>query len=139
MSLPQPATNPDYPKRVRSPRRRKVKRPRLLSREAQLRLLGWEMTGRLGVNLMISLIALSTLVRLLPYYHTQRQVLREVEGSVVIAKQQTERLRADFSRYFDPIQTHQITQETGVPESDQHIPIVLVDSLAPQTTPSAEE
>ncbi|MGF1524386.1 MAG: hypothetical protein ACFBSF_18860 [Leptolyngbyaceae cyanobacterium] len=139
MSLPQPAANPERPRRLRSPRRRKVKRQRALSREAQLRLLGWEMTGRLAVNLLISLIALSTLVRLIPYYQTQRQVLREVEGSVVIAKQQTERLRADFSRYFDPIQTHQITQETGVPESDQHIPIVLVDPLSTQATPDADE
>ena len=97
------------------------------------------MTGRVTVNLAISLVALSTLVRLIPYYQTQRQVLREVEDSVVTAKEQTERLRADFSRYFDPSQTSQITQETGVPESEQHIPIVLVDPLAPQTSSSAEE
>ena len=97
------------------------------------------MTGRLAVNCTISLIALSTLIRLIPYYQTQRQVLHGVEDSVVTAKQQTERLRADFGRYFDPSQANQITQETGVPESDQHIPIVLVDPLTPSSTPITDE
>ena len=139
MSLPQPVPDPTVARRSRSRRRRRVRCKRPLSREAQLRALGWEMTGRLALNLVLTLVALSTLVRLIPYYRTQRQVLREVESSVITAKQQTDRLRADFSRYFDPTQTNQITQETGVPESDQHIPIVLVDPLSPQTNSSADE
>ncbi|MEM9006392.1 MAG: hypothetical protein AAGE59_23050 [Cyanobacteria bacterium P01_F01_bin.86] len=138
MSLPRPVSKPAAPRRSRS-RRRQIKRRRPLSREAQLRALGWEMTGRLTLNLILTLVALSTLVRLIPYYQTQRQVLHEVEGSVVTEKAQTDRLRADFGRYFDPTQTNQITQETGIPKSDQHIPIVLVDPLSPQSGSSADE
>ena len=95
------------------------------------------MTGRLTVNVAMSLVALATLVRLIPYYQTQRQVLHDMETSVETATRETKRLRADFSRYFDPTQTSQIIQESGARQSEQHIPIVLVDPLSPpaESTP----
>jgi len=137
MSLPQPIFDVEPSKRLRSLRQKRYEHRKRALRTARFRALGWEMTGRLAVNLTLSLVALSALVRLIPYYQTQRQVLREVEDSVAAAKTQNQRLRADFSRYFDPAQTSQVLQENGARESKRHIPIVWVDAL-PESTESPD-
>jgi len=134
MSVPQPISDRVTPdERGRSLRRQQVRRRQHRSRAARLRSLGWEMTGRLTVNLALSLVAISTLARLVPYYQSQRQVLQEMESSVAAAEQRNQQLRADFTRYFDPSKTSQVVQENGVLESNEYIPIVLVDPLAPPT------
>lgn len=117
----------------------KNKQRRQMSRAARLRAHSWEVAGRLAVNLMISSVALATLVRLIPYYQVQRQVLREVETAVAATEKETKLLRADFSRYFDPTQASQIIQESGARQSEQHIPVVLVDPLSQETDIEAGE
>lgn len=131
MSLPQPMPTSAPSRRRRSPKRPQPKPQRRFSRQTQLRSLSWELTGRLTINLALSLVALSTLMRLIPYYQTQRQVLGQVEASVTNSKAQTDQLRADFNRYFDPAHPNQAISGAGLAESDQHIPIVWVDPLAP--------
>ncbi|NER82007.1 MAG: hypothetical protein F6K42_21090 [Leptolyngbya sp. SIO1D8] len=138
MSLPQPVSDVAPASQGRSLKRPAPKYHKRVSKSAQLRALGWEITGRLTVNLAVSLVAIATLVRLFPYYQTQRQVLHEMEASVKTATEDTKRLRADFSRYFDPTQTSQMIQEIGARESEQHIPIVLIDPLSPQANPEQE-
>lgn len=128
----QPAKAIDS-RQLRSPKRAPSKRYGKTSKRAQFQSLGWEMAGRLTVNLALSLVALVTLMRMIPYYQRQRQVLQEVETAVETANQETMRLRTDFSRYFDPAQTSQIIEKNNVHQSGQHLPVVLVDSLAPQS------
>lgn len=125
--------------RVRPLRQPSSKYFRRSPRSAQVRALGWEMAGRLTVNMCVSLVAVATLFRLVPYYQNQRQLLNEVEASVDTAEQQTHRLRADFNRHFDSTQTQQMIQENSAYHSEQHVPIVLVDPLAPSTTAGAGE
>lgn len=137
MALPQPSFDVEPSERLLSLRQQRHHRRQRSARAAQCRALGWEMTGRLAVNLSLSLVALSALVRLIPYYQTQRQVLQEVEASVETAQVQNQHLRSDFTRYFDPAQTSQVMQENGVRNSERHIPIVWVDPLS--TPPSAAE
>ena len=84
------------------------------------------------VNSVVSLVALMTFARLLPYYQSQHQALHEVETSLDVAEEQTKRLRADFSRSFDPTQTSQVMQENAAYHSEQLVPIVLVDPLSLQ-------
>ena len=138
MPLPQPSFNVEPSERVRSLRKKRDQRQRRSIRSARFRAVGWEMTGRLAVNLGLSLVALSALVRLVPYHHTQLQVLHEVETSVESMRSQNQRLLEDFSRSFDPAQTSQVLQENGARESEQHIPIVWVDALPPEAEAESE-
>lgn len=133
MSIPQPIFDVEPSERLRSLRQKRYEHRKRAARSARFQALGWEMTGRLAVNLALTLVALSALVRLLPYYQTQRQVLREVETSVTAAQAQNRRLLTDFVRYFDPAQTSQLLQENGARESDRHVPVVWVDSLPSET------
>ena len=119
MSLPQPTLDVEPSERVRSLRKKRDQRQRRSIRSARFRAVGWEMTGRLAVNLGLSLVALSALVRLVPYHQTQLQVLHEVETSVESMRSQNQRLFEDFSRSFDPAQTSQVLQENGARESDR--------------------
>ncbi|MGD1940051.1 MAG: hypothetical protein ACFB0G_01945 [Leptolyngbyaceae cyanobacterium] len=138
MPLPQPSFNVEPSERVRSLRKQREQRQRRSIRAARFRAVGWEMTGRLAVNLGLSLVALSALVRLVPYHHTQLQVLHEVETSVESLRSQNQRLLEDFSRSFDPAQPSQVLQENGARESEQHIPIVWVDALPPEAEAESE-
>jgi hypothetical protein len=142
MSVPDPGFEVEPSERLLSLRQKRHEQRMRLTRSARFRALGWEMTSRLTVNLGLTLLALSTLVRLIPYYQTQRQVLREVEQSVETAQTQNQRLRSEFSRYFDPAQTSQVLQENGARESARHVPVVWVDAMPkpapnePETTPA---
>lgn len=133
MSLPQPA----HVSAISQPRvgrsRAIAPRRRRLTRQHRHRALAWEVTGRLAVNLGLSLVALSAVAKLVPYHQAQRQALRDLNASVEQAEIQTSRLKAEFSRYFDPAQTSHIIQEQGGRESEKHIPIVWVDRLSRDT------
>ncbi|MEM0981530.1 MAG: hypothetical protein AAGH78_14800 [Cyanobacteria bacterium P01_H01_bin.58] len=138
-----PASQP-LPKIATAGRSRPAQRrsPKLRQRsphQAQLRGLGYEMLGRLGVNLILSLVALSALARLLPYHWSQRQALHEAETLVTAAESHTQQLQAEFSRYFDPAQANRMMRENGVRESADHIPIVWVDPTVTQSADASSE
>lgn len=132
MVAPQPFFDAEPSKRLRSLRQKRQKQRQMMARSARYRALGWEMTGRLAVNLSIMLMALSALMRLIPYFQTQQHVLRETEEAVQRDQAQNKRLRSDFTRYFDPAQPSQAMQENGARKSGEHIPIVWVDPLESQ-------
>lgn len=138
MALPQPSLDVEPSEKVRSLRRKRQQQHQRALQTARLRAFGWELTGRLTVNLTITLVSLAALVKLVPYHHTQRQVLHELEASVETLQAHNQRLRSDFSRYFDPAQTSQVLQENGARESAQHVPIVWVDEM-PQTAAAQAE
>lgn len=127
MSLPQPSFDVEPSEKVLSLRQKRQQQHQRSLRTARFRALGWELTGRLGVNLTLTLVALAALVKLIPYHQTQRQVLHELDASVSTLKAYNSRLRSDFARYFDPAQTSQVLQENGARESAQHVPIIWVD------------
>jgi hypothetical protein len=66
---------------------------------------------KVGVNLGVSIVALSTLVHLLPYRSTQTQKLQEVQGEVQRTEMRVGQLQADFGRNFDTNQVKSILQE----------------------------
>ncbi len=132
MSLPQPTLDVEPSEKVLSLRRQRQQQYQRSLRSARFRATGWELTGRLTVNLMLTLVALAALAKLIPYYQTQRQVLQELEASIGTLQVHNQRLRSDFIRYFDPAQTSQVLQENGARESAQHIPIVWVDQIPNQ-------
>ena len=138
MSLPQPTLDVEPSEKVRSLRRKRQQQHQRALQTVRLRAFGWELTGRLTINLTITLVSLAALVKLVPYHQTQRQVLHELEASVATLQAHNQRLRNDFTRYFDPAQTSQVLQENGARESAQHVPIVWVDKMPPTAAAQAE-
>lgn len=132
MPLPPPALDVEPSEKVLSLRRQRQQQHQRSLRSARFRATGWELTGRLAVNLMLTLVALAALAKLIPYYQTQRQVLQELETSIGTLQIHNQGLLSDFVRYFDPAQTSQVLQENGARESAQHIPIVWVDQVPTQ-------
>jgi hypothetical protein len=70
-----------------------------------------ETTAKLAVNVVLSTAALAALGQLLPYYLSQQAKLGQIQTEVKGTEKRVNRLRSDFSRYFDPEQAKSVMQE----------------------------
>ncbi|NER35952.1 MAG: hypothetical protein F6J93_18515 [Oscillatoria sp. SIO1A7] len=70
-----------------------------------------ETTAKLVANLLLSTVAISALVQLVPHYRVQQEKLEEIRAEVAQTEARVNRLRSDFGRHFDPEQTKKIMQE----------------------------
>jgi hypothetical protein len=103
---PRP-TPPNAPPPRRGKRRRPKSGWQRLSRHTPM----LETGARLAVNGFLTVAALGTLGRLVPYVHHQAQQLQAVNDQVAQMETSTADLRTNFSRYFDPAQAMRIMQE----------------------------
>ena len=71
----------------------------------------FERWARLGINTLLTAVALTALGRLIPHLHSQAAQLEMVNQAVARAESSTSKLQADFGRYFDPWQAENIMQE----------------------------
>ena len=122
------------PRKQRSTGRRTTARPNGLSNAtlqgSNHRLIAFETCLRLGVNVGLSAIALSTLVYLLPYRTAQAQKLKEVQGEVQQTEARVAQIQAEFSRNFDSNQVKSILQEqTHMVDPSQRV--VVFDDRMP--------
>ena len=124
------------PHKQRSIIRRTSVRPNGLSdvnatrQSSNHRLIAFETCLRLGVNVGLSAIALSTLVYLLPYRTAQAQKLKEVQGEVQQTEARVAQIQAEFSRNFDSNQVKSILQEqTHMVDPSQRV--VVFDDRIP--------
>jgi hypothetical protein len=121
--------NSKFPTKTQSQPKRKL---HASAREAA----ALESVVKLSVNLLLAVVAGSTLARLVPYNHNQQIRLTDLEQALTTTDQEKSRLWQDFSRNFDPSQAPVIIQE----QSGRHAPnqrtVVWVDPLAPE--PSAQ-
>jgi hypothetical protein len=124
---------PDFqPQRrpTRSPKRRPVNQTQPQRATRHHRMIATETCLRLGVNLGLSAIALSTLVYLVPYRSAQTQKLKEVQGEVAQAESRVAQLQAEFGRSFDSNQVKSILQEqTHMVDPSQRV--VVFDDRIP--------
>jgi hypothetical protein len=98
--------------------------------QRQHRLIATETCLRLGVNLGLSVIALSTLVYLVPYRTAQTQKLKEVQSEVAQAESRVAYLQSEFGRSFDSNQVKSILQEqTHMVDPSQRV--VIFDDRIP--------
>ena len=98
--------------------------------KSQHRLVAAEICLRLGVNLGLSAIAVSTLVYLVPYRTAQTQKLKEVQTEVAQAESRVSNLQAEFGRSFDSNQVKSILQEqTHMVDPSQRV--VIFDDRIP--------
>jgi outer membrane murein-binding lipoprotein Lpp len=124
----QPSLRPPNP---RSSRRAASRRsPRSPYRAAAI-----EGSMRLGVNLVLGIVAISALVRLLPYNLAQQQRLNEIRSEVAKLDQQVDQLRAEFNRHFDPQQTMHVMQEQSARVNPNQRQIIW---LSPSSTTARE-
>ena len=89
----------------------------------------WELSVRIAANGVLSLVAGVSLVQLVLYTQEQGEKLEYVSTEVVRTERQTTRLKASFSRYFDPWQTEDLIQEQSGYKSLTERPIVWTTPL----------
>ncbi|MFB2833336.1 hypothetical protein [Floridanema evergladense] len=70
-----------------------------------------ETTVKLAVNVIISGVAVSSLVNLLPYHRSIQTKLQEIRFEVKETEQRVDRLQADYNRISDPQQAKNIMRE----------------------------
>jgi cell division protein FtsL len=90
-----------------------------------------EVSVRLGVNVLLGIIAVSTLIKLVPYNLSQQQRLGEVRSEVAKLDQRVDELRAEFDRHFDPQQSMHVMQEQSARVNPNQRQIIWV---TPSTT-----
>jgi hypothetical protein len=86
-----------------------------------------EATFKLAVNITLSVAAISTLTRILPYQLSQQEKLQEIRAEVNVTEGRVNRLRDDFSRHFDPQQTKAIMQEQSNRVDPKQLQVVWTD------------
>lgn len=106
-------------------RRRVVPRTKNQQRRHPYRGIAAETTAKLAVNLVISLVAVSALVKLLPYKELQQEKLREIRAEVKQTEERVIVLLEDFTRYFDSQQAKKIMQEESYRVDPTQIQIIL--------------
>ncbi|MBW4658709.1 MAG: hypothetical protein KME15_08545 [Drouetiella hepatica Uher 2000/2452] len=120
----------NYPQPPDPTRRKMVRRrPRRNPHQAVILENGF----KLGVNCLLSVIALSALVKLVPYNLAQQAKLKEIRVEVSEVEGRVDRLQADLNRQFDPQQAMSVMQEESIrvdPRQRQIVWITPTDSLA---------
>ena len=101
---PQPASPPSRrPRRASSSHSRK--------RQTPYRELALETTVKLGVNVVLSLVAIVAIAKLLPYRASQEARMQELNVALRTAETRFDRVQTNFGQYFDPTQARFIMQQ----------------------------
>jgi cell division protein FtsB len=75
------------------------------------RAIAFEVSAKLAINLLLSVAALSTLVKLLPYSGSQQARLQELQTELTAVEGRVTHLQTEFNRHFDPQQSMSVMQE----------------------------
>ena len=88
-----------------------------------------ESTVKLTVNVLLAVVATSTIARLLPYYRQQKAELTQLNQSILSLEKEHAGVWQDFSHSFDPEQSSRIMREQSGQGDPARHPIVLIDPL----------
>lgn len=119
---PQPHHDPS-PSRSRSPRVRSRVRKQQLPHQA----LAFEVSIKLAVNVVLSTVAITALVELIPYNLEQQATLQQLESEVEEVAAKVASLQADFDRHFDPQQALNVMQEQNIRFNPQQRQVVWLN------------
>ncbi len=129
--LSNPARS-NQPSRVR-PKAKPVRRAKLTPKQRQRqqqtrhRSMAIEVSLKLGVNVLISAVALTTLFRMVSHQVAQQQKLQELQVEVQVTEKRVNQLKTDFNQAFDPSQERQIAQEQTHFVDPNRTPIVWLN------------
>jgi uncharacterized membrane protein (DUF106 family) len=84
-------------------------------------------TAKLTINVLLSAVAVSALVKLVPYYLSQQEKLQEIQTEIKLTEERVKSLRTDFNRYFDPQQAKSIMQEQSNRVDPGQRPVILTN------------
>jgi hypothetical protein len=91
--------------------RNRSERPKRIPHSNARQAIAFESSVKLTVNLLLAIVATTTIAKLVPYYQAQQSRLNTLQASVKVAEQRNTKLRSQFSRNFDPAQASRIMQE----------------------------
>lgn len=117
--------------------RRTANRTRQKQRRHPHRAVAAETTAKLVVNLVLSAAAIAALVQLLPYHLSQQAKLGEIQTEVKGTEKRVNRLRDQFSRYFDPQQTKTVMQEQSHRIDPNQRQVILLDKKTMEEEPAS--
>lgn len=121
MNAYQPLIPPPDPSRRRTPR------PRRNPKRHPHRAIVVETLAKLSVNSLLAVVAITALMRLLPYNLEQQSKLQELNAEVTDLADRVDTLQADLSRHFDPQQAMSVMQEQSIRVDPRQRQIVWVD------------
>ncbi|MBD2042306.1 hypothetical protein [Microcoleus sp. FACHB-672] len=120
------------------PRRRVARRAGKYPRQNPHLMMATETTVKLAVNVVLSLVAVSALVQLLPHNRAGQEKLQQVQTEVQSAQGRVNQLRADFSRSFGPQQVKTIMQEQSYRMDPTQLRIVWLENRPSEAQELAE-
>jgi hypothetical protein len=100
-------------------------RPKKHLRQRSYQVMALETTAKIGVNILISTVAISALVHLVPHNWAQQNKLRTIRTQVNLMEARVNTIKSEFNRNFDPTQTSRIMQEEGYQIDPNKHPIVF--------------
>jgi hypothetical protein len=126
-------------------------RPKRISYSGARQAIAFESSVKLTVNLLLAIVAATTIAKLIPYYQSQQGRLATLQASVQVAERNNAELRSQFNRNFDPAQASRIMQEqSGMsypnqkkviwqasPENSPENSPESISENAPQSTPTS--
>jgi hypothetical protein len=118
------------PKRQEVLYRSKSPRPKRNLRARSYQVMALETTAKIGVNIAISVAAVSALMHLLPYHWSQQEKLRAIRTEVNLASSRVNTLNDEFRRNFDPTQTKSIMQQQAYRFDPNQRRIIFTDKQA---------
>lgn len=120
---------PPIPSHVSSPRSASRSTRRSLVTQLRRSPYGWWESGlQLGFNSLVTLVAISALIQILPERSARQTNLAQLEAEVSEQEDRVESLRERFVYYFDPAQLQSIIREESQKIHPQQRPIVWVDA-----------
>lgn len=119
--------------------RRLAPRVRRSPRRDPQRAITFEASARLGVNVLLGVMAISALIKLLPYNLAQQERLREIRSEVAELDGQVDRLQAEFDRNFDPHQTLEVMREQSARLTPTQRQIIWMDPTSASTAQTAPD
>ena len=124
------AIQPSRPPLQPIPRRRVAPRPKRHLRQRSYQVMALETTAKIGVNVVISVAAVSALIKLLPDHWSQQAKLQKINTELRQVEARVNTLNVEFSRNFDPRQAKSIMQEQGYRFDPNQRPIMLIKPKA---------
>jgi len=88
----------------------------------------WENGLQLSFNTLVAVVAIGTLMQILPERSARKTSLAQMEAEVSEQEAQVEGLRERFVYYFDPAQLQSVIREESQKIHPQQRPIVWVDA-----------
>lgn len=119
MNVKQPWSLP--PEKPRKKRRRNYDQ----QSQAQ-KALAKEVSAKLFVNTILTIITSASLVRLVPYYLTQQAKLQEVRAEIQDTQARVNQLNQEFSYYFNSQQSQSLIKKYNVKVSPDELRLFLI-------------